>query len=205
MDDRTLPTPDSRLVPARDGRSELRERASRFLGFAFRAATEEAARARVDRLGREFHDATHVCFAWRIGASSRAADAGEPAGTAGKPILSAIDAAGLDVAAVAVVRWFGGTKLGTAGLARCYREAARAALAEAGREEVFDREDLEIETSYENVSTVRRLVDPPGVLLAAESFSDRARFRISVRLSRIGEIKRKLEEARIAFRRAPSR
>src|SRR5512146_2070107 len=123
------PSDDSRRVPAREGRSEMRERASRFLGFAFRAPSEEAARARVLELEKEFHDATHVGFAWRIGASRRAADAGEPAGTAGKPILSAIEAAGLDEAAVAVVRWFGGTKLGTAGLARCYRDTARAALA----------------------------------------------------------------------------
>ncbi len=137
---------DSRLVPARDGKSEMREWASRFRGFAFRAETEAAARARILALEKEFHDATHVCFAWRIGSSRRAADAGEPAGTAGKPILSAIDAAGLDEAAAAVVRWFGGTKLGTSGLARCYGETARAALADAGSEEVLDCDEIEIET-----------------------------------------------------------
>jgi uncharacterized YigZ family protein len=192
---------DSRLVPAREGRSERRERGSRFLGFAFRASSEESARARVLALGKEFHDATHVCFAWRIGASRRAADAGEPAGTAGKPILSAIDAAGLDETGVAVVRWFGGTKLGTAGLVRCYREAALAALSEAGTERVFDREEIKIETGYDQLAAVRRLVDPPGVVLAEESFSDRARFRLSVRKSRVGEIERALKDARIDFRR----
>ncbi|HET9794158.1 MAG TPA: YigZ family protein [Thermoanaerobaculia bacterium] len=192
---------DSRRVPAREGRSESRERGSRFLAFAFRAPSEEAARTRVLALEKEFHDATHVCFAWRIGSVRRAADAGEPAGTAGKPILSAIDAAEVDEAAVAVVRWFGGTKLGTAGLARCYREAARAALAAAGSEEIFERDDFEIETGYENVSAVRRLVDPPSVVLADESFTDRARFRLSVRRSRAAGIQRALEEARIAFRR----
>jgi len=192
---------DSRLVPAREGRSERRERASRFLAFAFRAPSEASARTRLLALEKEFHDATHVCYGWRIGTSKRAADAGEPSGTAGKPILSSIEAAGLDEAAVAVVRWFGGTKLGTAGLVRCYREAARAALAEAGSERIFERDEIEVEAGYGQVATVRRLVDPPDVLLAEERFSDRARFRLSVRKSRVGGIERALKDARIDFRR----
>jgi uncharacterized YigZ family protein len=181
----------------------MRERASRFFGFAFRAATEEAARARILELEKEFHDATHVCFAWRIGASRRAADAGEPAGTAGKPILSAIDGAGLDEAAVAVARWFGGTKLGTAGLARCYRETAREALAAAGSEEVFDTIDLVIDVPYEKVAAVKRLIDPPGVTVVDERFSDRAQFRLRVRLGRREEIESALREERLSARAAP--
>ena len=195
-----LEASDSRRVPSRDGRSETRERASRFFGFAFRARSEEAARTRILELEKEFHDATHVCFAWRIGPSRRAADAGEPAGTAGKPILSAIEAAGLDEAAVAVVRWFGGTKLGTAGLVRCSRDTARRALAEAGAEEVFDTIELVVDAPYEKVAAVKRLVDPPSVTLVAESFSDRARFRLRVRLGRREEIERALREERIGFR-----
>jgi uncharacterized YigZ family protein len=182
----------------------MRERASRFFGFAFRARSEDAARTRVLELEKEFHDATHVCFAWRIGPSRRAADAGEPAGTAGKPILSAIDAAGLDEAAVAVVRWFGGTKLGTAGLVRCYREIARRALAEAGAEEIFDTVELVVDAPYEKVAAVKRLVDPPSVTLVEESFSDRARFRLRVRLGRRGEIEGALERERIGFRPGPA-
>ncbi len=192
---------DSRLVPAGEGKSERRERGSRFLALAFRTPSEDSARARVSALEKAFHDATHVCFGWRIGSSRRAADAGEPSGTAGKPILSAIDAAGLDETTVAVVRWFGGTKLGTAGLVRCYRETARAALADAGSERIFDREEIEVDAGYEQVSAVRRFVDPPEVVLAEESFSDRARFRLAVRKSRVGEIERALTEARVAFRR----
>lgn len=194
------PADDSRRVPSREGRSEMRERASRFLGFAFRAPSEEAARARILELEKAFHDATHVGFAWRIGASRRAADAGEPSGTAGKPILSAIDAAGLDETAVAVVRWFGGTKLGTAGLVRCYRETAREALADAGAEEVLDTVDLVIDAPYEKVAAVKRLIDPPGVTIVEETFSDRARFRLRVRLGRREEIESALTGERVGFR-----
>jgi uncharacterized YigZ family protein len=192
---------DARLVPVGEGRSERRERGSRFLAFAFRASSEEAARARIALLEKEFHDATHVCFAWRIGPSRRSADAGEPAGTAGKPILAAIEAADLDETAVAVVRWFGGTKLGTAGLARCYRETARAAVAAAASEEIFDRVEIDVETGYGGISAVRRLVSPPDVVLEAEDFTDRARFRLAVRKSRLAEIERALGDSRIDFRR----
>ena len=194
-------TSDSRRVPARDGRGEVRERASRFLGFAFRADDVEPARERIRRLGKEYHDATHVCFAWRIGASVRATDAGEPAGTAGKPILSAIEASGLDRVAVAVVRYFGGTKLGTAGLVRCYRAAAHDALEDAGSDIVFDVRELEVETGFERIAAVKRLIDPPNVILREEDFSDRARFRIVVRESRLAGLERELEDARLAFRR----
>lgn len=192
---------DAKQVPARDGRGAIRELASRFLGFAFRAADEAAARVRIELLEREFHDATHVAFAWRIGASVRAVDAGEPGGTAGKPILAAIDAAGLDEAAVAVVRYFGGTKLGTAGLVRCYRAAAHAALEDAGTEIVLSTETIEIDAPYGGIAAIKRLIDPPDVTLLDEIFVERARFRVAVRRSRLKEIERALREARIEFRR----
>ena len=134
----------------------------------------------------------------------RAADAGEPAGTAGKPILAAIDALGLDCAAVAVVRYFGGTKLGTAGLVRCYRAAAKGALEDAGAEMVFDAVVLEIDAPYDRVARVRRAIEPPDIILLEETFSDRARFRLAVRTGRLAALERDLEEARIAFRRIGS-
>lgn len=187
-------TGDSRFVPARTGESEIREKGSTFLGFAFRAGSGEEARKFVASLEKRFHDATHVCFAWTIAGGSRAADSGEPSGTAGKPILGAIRSAGLDEVCVAVVRYFGGTKLGTAGLVRCYREAARLALEQAGREEVFDADVLDLSVPYERVSAVKGLVDPPHVVLVEESYSDVARFRIRVRKSRVEELQRRLQE-----------
>lgn len=194
-----MSTEDSRRVPAGPGRSEIREKASRFLGFAARADSEAEARARVAALEKEFHDATHVCFAWKIGEAARAADAGEPAGTAGKPILSAIGAAGLDRVCVAVVRYFGGTKLGTAGLSRCYREAARRALEASGGEEIFDRVEVEVEAPYDRIAAVKALVDPPHVLLEREEFGEIARFRLGVRRSRLAGLENKLREARLAW------
>jgi uncharacterized YigZ family protein len=195
--------PDSRLVPAGEGRSEIRERASLFLGFSLPASSEEEARAAIARLEKEFHDATHVCYAWRLGGSPRAADAGEPAGTAGKPILGSIDALGLDDVLVAVVRYFGGTKLGMAGLVRCYRQAAREALAASGRNVIFATDDFEVDASYAQVASVKRLVAPPDVVLLDESFGDRARFRLRVRRSRRDDVVKRWEDERIVFRPLP--
>jgi len=98
------------------------------------------------------------------------------------------------------VRYFGGTKLGTAGLVRCYREAARLALEQAGGEEVFAAEVLEIVVPYEKVSAVKGLIDPPHVQMLDESFSDVAQFRIRVRKSRLEELRRRLEEHGISPR-----
>ncbi len=191
---------DSRRVPAREGRGELRERASRFRAFARRTDSEPEARAFVSGLEKEFHDATHVCYAWKIGEAVRAADAGEPAGTAGRPILAAIQAAGLDRVCVAVVRDFGGTKLGTAGLVLCYREAARQALEECGSEVQIDADRLEIEVPYDRVAAVKSLIRPPDIRLESEEFGASARFRLLVRRALLPDFRRGLAEARLPFR-----
>jgi len=195
---------DERRVPAREGRGEVREKGSRFFGFAARARSMAEAEAFVERLDREHHDATHVAFAWKLGAGSsasrRASDAGEPSGTAGRPILGAIESAGLTDAAVAVVRYYGGTKLGTGGLARAYRLAADRALAGAGSEVVYETVVLEVSCPHEKSGVVRRLLDPPGVRLRAERFDPEPILEIEVRLSRLAALEAALGEARLSFR-----
>ena len=195
---------DARRVPAREGRGEIREKASRFLGFASRIASAEDAEAFLERLRRAHHDATHEAFAWRLGAgdaaSVRASDAGEPAGTAGRPILSAIESAGVTDAAVAVVRYFGGTKLGTGGLARAYRGAAERALEGAGAETVYDTVRLEVRCPHARTGAVRRLLDPPAVRLVGERFEPDPVLEIEVRRSRVATLEAGLKEARVACR-----
>lgn len=113
------------------GEAALREKASRFLAYAFPIADEAAFQEEAARLARSHHDARHHCHAWVLGVDGerkRASDAGEPQGTAGRPILRRIEAAGLTFTAVVVVRYFGGTLLGKGGLVRAYGEAAHLAL-----------------------------------------------------------------------------
>jgi uncharacterized YigZ family protein len=161
-------------VPAGEARAELREKGSRFLAAVAPAADEAAAQAFLARLRGEHPDATHHCFAWRVGPGprERASDAGEPAGTAGPPILAVLRGRGLrDVVAV-VVRWFGGTKLGKGGLVRAYRDAARLALDGLPVARRVPRLAVPLALSYEQLGAVLRLVHPPEVELAGERYGD---------------------------------
>src|SRR6185436_899291 len=117
--------------PAGESRAEIREKGSRFLAVLGPVAGEEEAKARLAAVEREFPDATHCCWAFRIGdpPRERSSDAGEPSGTAGVPILQVLRGADLSDVLAVVIRWFGGTRLGKGGLARAYAAAAREALA----------------------------------------------------------------------------
>ncbi len=107
-----------------------KDRGSKFLAFAEPIENEEQAKERIAWYKKKYHDARHVCYAYRLGTNLfRTKDDGEPHGTAGVPILRTIDAKGLDNILVVVVRYFGGTLLGTGGLMVAYREATKDALA----------------------------------------------------------------------------
>ena len=117
------------------GPAEISELGSRFLSFVHPLASAADADSQIAELRKAYHDATHVCTAWRLWRDGeecrRHNDDGEPAGTAGAPILSEIERRDCFNVLVAVVRYFGGTKLGTGRLRRAYGRAARAVLDEA--------------------------------------------------------------------------
>jgi uncharacterized YigZ family protein len=123
------------LTVAGDATAEVEDRGSRFLCTLRRVTDEDAARDLVALLRREHWDARHHCSAFVLGpdgALQRSSDDGEPAGTAGAPMLEVLKGAGVSDVAAVVSRWFGGTLLGAGGLVRAYGDAVRAALAEAG-------------------------------------------------------------------------
>ncbi|WP_300539798.1 YigZ family protein, partial [uncultured Nocardioides sp.] len=123
-------------VPGRSAEAEIEVKRSRFRCTLERVEDEAAARALVERLRREHWDARHHCSAFVVGPPpvpvERSSDDGEPAGTAGAPMLEVLRGAGLSDTAVVVTRWFGGTLLGAGGLVRAYGDAVRAAVARAG-------------------------------------------------------------------------
>ena len=111
------------------GEGIYKSKGSKFLSFAESIENAEEAKALIARYKKKYHDARHVCYAYRLGANLwRTKDDGEPHGTAGLPILRSIDAQKRDNILVVVVRYFGGTLLGTGGLMVAYREAALDAL-----------------------------------------------------------------------------
>lgn len=126
------------------GRAILQQeiRKSRFIAMAAPAGDPEQALAFIED-SRNI-EATHNCWAYRIGQQYRFSDDGEPGGTAGRPILQAIEGQGLDRVAVVVTRWYGGIKLGAGGLARAYGGCAAECLRRADRVPIIDQVDVHV-------------------------------------------------------------
>ncbi len=169
-------------IPAAHSEAEFRDRGSVFLAIVCPVATEIEARSALTQIERRFPDATHHCWAFRLGdeGRERASDAGEPAGTAGKPMLQVLSGAEISDVLAVVVRWFGGTKLGKGGLARAYAAAVRAALQRLPRAVRSTKISLALDVPYDKIGAVKRLVQPPTVVLLAESYGERARLDLAV-------------------------
>lgn len=144
---------------------------SEFLAFAERADTPEEALAQLERLRERYPDATHHCWAYRIGPLYRFSDDGEPGGTAGAPILRAIEGQGMDHVMVVVVRFYGGVKLGTGGLVRAYGGTAAECLRTAPRLEVRPRLTLSVSVPFEHLSTLYHLLGTFGAVRGEETYT----------------------------------
>lgn len=131
-------------------------RKSRFLAHAAPVADETEAMAFFARVADA--SATHNCWAWRQGSRYRSHDDGEPGGTAGRPILAAIDGQGLDQVAVLVTRWFGGIKLGAGGLVRAYGGTAAQCLQLAPQRSVIAMQTLHLHCGFEHTGAIHALL-----------------------------------------------
>lgn len=143
---------------------------SRFIARAAPASTPEEALAFLARVRDP--EATHNCWAYRIGPLYRFCDDGEPGGTAGQPILRAIQAQGLDRVMVVVTRYFGGVKLGAGGLVRAYGGIAAQCLRQASKREVVPRLRLRLEAPFELAGQVYTLLERWGLLRESEAYTE---------------------------------
>ena len=164
---------DEFFEPATFAEVETRHKRSLFTGRVFRADSEQEARERVREVSRRYADATHHCWAYRVGfpqTTEYYSDAGEPSGTAGRPILGAIHRAGVVNTVVVVTRYYGGTKLGVRGLIEAYGECASLALAAAGRRGRVRSREASLECPYEHARLIlKQLADlglPEGAVEA---------------------------------------
>lgn len=180
---------------------ELKEKGSRFLGMTFHCKTESAAIMTLGKIKSKFHDATHHCSAWRVGRAERPTerfnDDGEPNGTAGRPILAAIQGETLMEALVIVVRYYGGVNLGCGGLSRAYGATAKMAVSKAPRRNVWNEATVSVTCSYDDVGNIEALLGQMAadVRKCERDFSTAPCFQITVLQSFAERLRRAIEDA----------
>ncbi|MFH1463922.1 MAG: YigZ family protein [Pseudomonadota bacterium] len=182
------------LTLAAPARHEQVVKHSRFLAQAVPVTSPEEAVAALTALSDAA--ATHNCWAWRVGERYRSSDDGEPGGTAGRPILAAIDGRGLDGVLVVVTRWFGGIKLGAGGLVRAYGGAAAECLRTAAVVEVRRLVTLGITAGFADLGAVHGLLDRLGVQRLGEDYApDAVTLRVSLDEAEVEAFQRALADA----------
>lgn len=188
---------DSYRTIAAPAEGLVTEKRSKFLAFALPVRSAEEVKQHVSAFQKKYYDARHVCYAYMLGAERteyRVNDNGEPSGTAGRPILGQINAAGLTDVLVVVVRYFGGILLGTGGLVVAYKQAAAEAIAAA---EVVERTvDAEIAVHFEYpfMNDVMRIVKEMAPEVLSTTYDNDCMMRLRIRAGRMEQLRGRLEK-----------
>ena len=191
-------TSDSYHTLAGPAEAIYKEKSSKFLAYAYPVESEEEIRTLLDALRKKYYDATHLCYAWRLGPHGetfRANDDGEPSGTAGKPILGQLLSNELVNCLIVVVRYFGGTKLGVSGLIGAYKESAAEAIRAAEIVERTVDTVVEVEFSYLAMNDVMRVVKEEQPKVVSQTFDNLCSMRLTIRESRAEALVEKLKKA----------
>lgn len=180
------PAPYTYRTLAEAGQAEFKDKGSRFIAFAYPVRTAAEVKNYVDTLRQEHHKARHWCYAYRLGTDGlqfRANDDGEPAGSAGRPILGQIDSAGLTDILVVVVRYFGGTLLGVPGLIHAYKTATQLALQQTKQIEKNIEKQVALRCDYPHLSEILRLGKQHGAEVLQQDLQLDCRLRFAVPLA----------------------
>ena len=188
---------DSYLTIAEPAEAIYKERSSKFLTYAYPVENEEEIKELLDALRKEYYDATHHCYAYRLGPQGdlfRANDDGEPSGTAGKPILGQLLSADLTNCLVVVVRYFGGTKLGVSGLIQAYKESTAEVIAASNIiEKTVDRV-IKVDFSYISMNGVMRIIKEMNPRIDEQIFDNLCTMKLRIRESEADMLIAKLEK-----------
>lgn len=180
-----------------NGTGELVEKKSRFLAEIYHVTSEEEIPPILEATRKRYWDASHGCYAYVIGKRQelvRCSDAGEPSGTAGRPMLDVLLGEKLcDVLAI-VTRYFGGTLLGTGGLVRAYSGAVREGLRNTVLVEKEPAKRLLIGTDYTGIGKILYLLGQEGLQPLDSTYTDRVSLTVAVPLTRLTQLKKQLTE-----------
>ena len=174
---------DQYLSIASETRGLYKEKGSRFISIAYPANSLVEAQHLLNNIKKEFHDARHHCYAYKLGITHpefRYYDDGEPSGTAGRPILGQIESFSLTNILVVVVRYFGGVKLGTGGLMHAYQTAAREALQGASIVSRTLQVTIGIKFPYSIQKEVMKIIKDESLVIADQEFTTEGRFDLMV-------------------------
>jgi uncharacterized YigZ family protein len=188
------------LVPGARYRAEQTIDRSRFICTVQRVSSPQAAQEFLREMNDEFSDATHNCWAYLIGAPGSTdhigmSDAGEPHGTAGRPMLTVLQHSGVGDIAAIVTRYYGGTNLGTGGLVKAYGGTVQLALAAMPRVERIDYAEMTVVVGYESISALQQLLPRFESSSLNEDYGERATFRVRVPEARVDELRAALLDA----------
>jgi len=169
-------------IPNGESRLELRVKNSRFIGRAGYTPSVAEAKAFIERVKTEEPGCTHAVYAFAVGHGDSVthgmSDAGEPSGTAGRPALAVVKGSGLGDVTVVIIRYFGGTKLGTGGLVKAYTETTQLALAELPITEKVEWQTVEVVVPYNFYDLLKRLVSNHHGELETENFTTAVTMRL---------------------------
>ncbi|MBQ9584565.1 MAG: YigZ family protein [Muribaculaceae bacterium] len=172
-----------------------KEKMSKFIAIAQPAATADEAKALIKQIANKYHDARHCCWAYMIGTQRNeylSSDNGEPSGTAGKPILGQINSFGLTNVVIAVVRYFGGIKLGTSGLIVAYREAARTAIEAGEILECHEQATLSFSFPYLAMNDVMKLVKSDDLKVLEQQFDNVCSMTVQTDADKMPELRSRI-------------
>ena len=171
------------LTIASAAEAEFTEKKSKFIAYSFPMRREGELKSLLEEVKKLHPTAKHICYAFRLGEKKdiwKAHDAGEPANTAGQPILGQIKSFDLTNIIVVVVRYFGGIKLGVGGLMSAYKEATQLVLEASSIIEDFEKEIVAFEVPFAHVEKARYLLRKEGISDAKEEFSEKCTFTVMV-------------------------
>lgn len=190
--------PEGYPIPAAAARTEIWARNSRFIGSATYTPTVEAAKAFLAEVRAAYPTATHHAFAYLVGYGNTSiaglSDAGEPPGTAGRPMLAVVQGSGLGDITVVGTRYFGGTLLGTGGLVRAYSAATKAVLELLPRAVKVAQTTILISLDYNFYAMARQMLMQSGATIMEEDFTTEIQLLVKLPAPKLTECKAKLAE-----------
>jgi len=190
--------PDTYLTIESKGEGLYKEKGSKFIALAYPVTTEDEIKIILASLRKEYHDARHYCWAYRLGADKkkfRANDDGEPANSAGQPILGQIKSNNLTNIVVIVIRYFGGKLLGVGRLINAYRTAAADALSDTKIITKTVNDFYELTFAYTIINDVMRLIEEEKLTIVEQTFKADCTIKIGVRQSKSEAIKKRIDKS----------